>query len=309
MARKFWTSYDALVANYNANDKIPRFLLIADSWVETTRVDALPAGYNLIAMAIGAATVTLASSGSPCDVSISLDGIHALVACDDSSHINALKFDVATNLWVTNGSISSPLSNNTNIAITPDGLRGIVVPKSGSVAYPLSRNPATDLWSIGSAISLGQDTTRYFSASMSPDGNVCLIGSDFGTASDALVWNGTAWIRSAVSHKFGAAKWLSDGKTILAAGGNSGDSVVLVLAYDAVTQTFSLQQTLTIAQGILLDVAVPELGRQDVALVAGYTNSNLIPLANVGGTWSAGTPIASSNFHQPMGVVIMPMIA
>lgn len=340
MARKFYTSYHALIGNYNANQNVVRFSYVGGTWVESELINAPPSGGNLLSMSIGAATigtarclktayqnnavvpincnagvwsvgsaVSLAAAGSPSSISISLDGNHALTACDNAANVNAVKYNMGTGLWQSNGFVGLPESNLTNVAITPDGLRGICVPKTSSHAYPLTRNPITNVWSAGSAINLGSGGTRYFCCSISPDGNVCLIGSNTASNSDALIWDGySTWNRVSIGFKFAASRWMSDNRTILAVSGNDGDSAVYIISYSPSTQSFSLIQTINLALGTIWGIAIPELGRQDIAVVTSFDQNKLIPLTFSSGSWSAGTAVTSVNFFQPISAVIMPVI-
>lgn len=341
MHRKFYTPYTALIGNYSANQNVNQFQLIGGVWTEGALINAPPSGTNLLSMSIGAATIgnarclktayqnnelvpitctngiwsvgspiTLASSSgsSPSSVSTSLDGMHALTACDNSANVDAVMYNTSTGLWQANGSVSL-VANLTNVAITPDGTRGICIPKASSNAYPLTRNPITNVWSVGSPIVLGSGNTRFFCSAFSPDGSVCLIGSNAsGTNGDALIWNGSSYTRISVPFIFAGCRWFSDGKTVLTVSGDTGNSNSLLLSYNPNTQTFSLIQTITYGMGTIGGVAIPELGRQDIAIVTSFTQNKLIPLANVGGTWSAGTPVTSANFSSPIAAVIMPVV-
>jgi hypothetical protein len=341
MARKFWTSYNALVGNYSSNQIITQFTYPAGVWTEGSVITAPPSGGNLISMAIGAATignarclktsyagnavvpvncvngtwsagtaVTLAAGGSPSHLGMSLDGIHCIIACDNATTVNAVMFNTTTGLWEPNGYVLLPETNLTNIAITPDGLRGICVPKSSSTAYPLTRNPGTNVWSLGSGIALGSLNTRYFSASIDQTGTVCLIGSNSAyNDSDALVWNGSSWTRIAVPFRFAQSRWLSDGATVLTISGDSGTSELRSLHYDSASQTFSNNQTVTIGQGTIWGLSIPELGRQDIAIAMSFTGNKMIPFTYSAGSWSMGTLISSSNFYSPIASVIMPLLA
>jgi hypothetical protein len=240
-----------------------------------------------------------------------LDGVHGIVACDNTSTVGAVKFNTLTGLWTSNGYVSLTESNLTNIAITPDGLRGICVPKTSGFAYPLFRDPGTDVWSVGPRINLGSSSTRFFSISMDPTGTVCLIGSNTaGVNADVLHWDGSVWTRSDVTQVFAASRWLSDGTSVLTVSGGISTHELKVLNYDPGTKTFSLSQTIVVAgiTGQLWGISVPELGRQDIAIAVASGSNVLVPFSRVAGSWSAGTLISSVNFNTPMASVIMPLL-
>ena len=121
MSRKFWTSYNALIANYSANQNVNQFTYGAGTWTESTLINAPPYGGNLISMSIGAATIgnarclktaydsgavvpftctngvwsvgspiTSPAGGNPASVAISFDGMHALAGGDWMSGVGAL---------------------------------------------------------------------------------------------------------------------------------------------------------------------------------------------------------------------------
>lgn len=255
--------------------------------------------------------VTLDGGGSPSSLAISLDGMHSIIACDNSSSVAAVRFNTGAGLWVPNGYVTLPEANLTNIAITPDGLRGICVPKSSSNAYPLFRDPITDVWSEGPAIALGTSTIRYFGASFDPTGAVCLIGSNVaGVDGDVLLWDGSAWTRAAVAQVFAASRWLSDGTSVLTVSGGIGTQEMKVLAYDAGTQAFSLSQTVVVSglSSQLWGISVPELGRQDIAIAVSFYDNKMVPFTEATGSWSAGTLISSPYFSAPLATVIMPIL-
>ena len=256
--------------------------------------------------------VTMAGFGSPCSVGVSLDGIHSIVACDNSNCVSAAKFNTTSGLWEPNGFVSLPEYNLTNLGISPDGLRGMCVTKYSGTAYPLFRNPITNVWSAGAGIVIGPAVTRFFCVSFDPTGTVCLVGGNTdGVYGSALFWNGSAWTQVTIPFVFAPSRWLSDGTTVLACSGNASGRYILVLSYDPVAKTFSLAQTLTLSGGSadVFGVSVPELGRQDIALVLLFYTNQLLPLTKTAGSWSAGTPVSSPNFSNPLASVIMPLLS
>lgn len=342
MSRKFWTSYAALIGNYSNNERVNQFRYLIGGWTEDTLIITELPGVNLISMSIGAATianarclktaygneaivpftcingvwsagtpVAMPGGGNPASISVSLDGMHALCGGDWKDAVDAFKFNMITGLWEPNGSASIPEFHTLSVAITPDGLRGVACTKWGSTAYPLSRNPSTNVWTAGTGIPIGSATTRYFCCAMDPTGTVCLIGSNQnGTYGDALFWDGTTWTRASVPFVFAMSRWLADGVTILAASGNASGRYILVLNYDPATKTFSLKQTLTIGGGDadLWGISVPELGRQDIAIATLFFSNEILPLTCTDGVWTAGTPIHSDNMANPLASVIMPLL-
>ena len=343
MSRKFWTSYNALIANYSANQNVNQFTYGAGTWTESTLINAPPYGGNLISMSIGAATIgnarclktaydsgavvpftctngvwsvgspiTSPAGGNPASVAISFDGMHALAGGDWMSGVGAYKFNSTTGLWVANGAVSIPESHTNSVAISPDGLRGMCCTKWGSNAYPLYRNSVTNVWSAGSALTLGAGSTRFFCCSFDPTGTVCLIGGNAdGILGTACFWDGSSWTRATVPLIFAASRWLADGTTVLAVSGNASGRYILVLNYDPGTKTFTVMQTVTVGGGNadLWGISVPELGRQDIAIVTLFYSNQILPLTRTGSTWSAGTPITSPNLTWPLASVIMPLLA
>lgn len=342
MPRKFWTPYTALVANYSNNERVCQFTYLLGTWNEGSVITTELPGNNLISMSIGAATignsrclktaygngavipfscingvwssasgVAVPGAGNPASIGVSLDGIHALCGGDYMSGVGALKFDTGTGLWAGNGLATIPESHTDSVAISPNGLLGMCLTKWGSNAYPLYRDPDTDVWTAGEAIPLGFAGTKFYCLSFNPDSNICLIGSNIdGVNGKAAFWDGSAWTLVTVPAVFAASRWLADGTTIIATSGNCSGRYVLILKYDPDTTTFSLAQTITISGGggDVWGPSVPELGRQDIALVVLFYGNQILPLSNTGGVWSAGTPISSPNFAFPAASVIMPIV-
>jgi len=240
---------------------------------------------------------------------MSEDGLHALVACDNSANISAMSYDVGTGLWVANGYVTIPTANVTNVAISTDGLMGFTIAKNSSTAYPLARDPDTNIWSVGTGVTLGSSGDRYLGISISRDKSVVIIGSDSGTTdSDVLIWSGTSWVRSAITCSFGMSRWLADGRTILATSGNAAANAVYVLDYDSIAGTVTLQKTISIAYANIWGLSVPVFGRQDIALATSFNSNRLIPLSLTSSGWEAGTPISSANFSSPLSTVILPVV-
>lgn len=341
MPRKFYTPYDALVANYGTNQNVVRFSYLASTWSQSELINSPPSVTALVSVTLGAVSigrarvlktsnsegkvipltcvggvwsvgtaVSLACSGNPANVEMSEDGLHALVGCDNSSNIGAMLYNESTGLWEANGYVTTPTGPNiTSVAISSDGLMGFAIGKNSSTAYPLARDPGTNVWSIGTGVSVGSSNDRFLGISISRDKSVVVIGSDYGAAdSDVLIWSGTSWVRSAITQAFGMSRWLLDGRTILATSGNSAANAVYVLDYDSDAGTITRQKTISIPHVNIWGLTVPIVGRQDIALATSFNDNKLIPLSLTSSGWTAGTSISSGNFSSPLSTVMLPVI-
>lgn len=339
MSRKFIYNFHALIENYSTNN-VTHLIYNGINWVISDNIVAGPSSNNLSSLAAnmrgsrvlyanytGGGIVPLDFNGTTwtpgtlvsqlggncAAVTMSDDGLHALSSGDFSTGVTPYEFNVNTGLWVAGTPIPLASQHFNSVQMSRDGSKALAVPKYDDIAFALTRDPGTGLWSqLGGAIPIVTANERFFSIGFSPDGNAAIIGagdnvSPTGNA-NGLTWNGSGWDVSLVA-PVRSAYWHPNGHTILCAPGTGAPDLkrIICINYDPITKTFSDGQVL--ADGSWNTIASTSISNDaigNVALASNFFGNNIIPLtySSVTGLFTAGPPIISGLFSNPWNMLV-----
>lgn len=254
--------------------------------------------------------VPSSQSGNTAAVTMSDDGLHALSGGDFQNTFTPYEFNTSTGLWLNGTAVPLPSTHPDSLQMTRDGNRALVTFKYDNVAYPLTRNPGTGIWSVsGSAITLNASNERFFAIGISVDGSRAIIGSNkAGVLSDGLIWNGSTWDRISCPVTLFSASWRPDG--LSAIGGNAEDEsgAIRTVNYNPSTGAFTAGQTFT-GYGRITGVVIANDGVGDIALAADFNSNAVIPVnySRTTGLWTPETPISSALFSNPLNLSLFPV--
>jgi DNA-binding beta-propeller fold protein YncE len=201
---------------------------------------------------------------------------------------------VGTTSW-TAGSNITVGTGPTQVTITPDGLRALIISYGSNNVTPLTYSGG--VWTAGSNITVG---TSPNGSTITPDGLRALVANQGSANVTPLTYSGGIWTAGSpisVGTDPGVPIITSDGLRALVV--NIGSNTVIPLTYSGSTWTAGSPITVGTHPNW---VAITPDGLR--ALVTNSNSNTITPLTYSGSTWTAGSPITVGT--SPVIVTITP---
>lgn len=325
MSRKFLPSIRALVGNYGGNSVTP--LTFSGTWLSGTpipisdpRIIAMvPGGMHALVASYSGGIVpldydsgtglwipgTMVSSGvgNPWGVSVTVDGLRALSANDNSDTVTPYSFNTGTQTWSAGTPIHIGISNNLMVGISVDGLHALVVSKFTQQVTPMTYNTGTGLWSLGSVISIS--CSSNFGLSISNDGTKAIVSGQSGNPSPLLFDSNTGlWTAQAPLPLGGCNPSAIAPDNVRALIVDPTETSVIPLLFTGGVWTSGTPVS-TGASGSAYPGIIQD-GIGNTAIVTNQGSGTVTPFtySPTTGLWTAQTQL--TGFNQPLGIALVP---